>query len=293
MIGIIGGNFFANALVQELEKTVDIRFISTDLRDPQLAEKAADMEIIHYIYSPIVTVGGLHSVQKLKKMKKKIIIHWIGTDVYNALNSPKSKFITKKYKDLIDVHLAVHSRLVNELNSVGISCQEVPLPTFRLYPVNPIPVKKKILVYLPDSRSDFFGKPVIDKLFDSFPELDFIVLPNSGKDYSRTNVTCLSWVDNMEEIYRDIALFIRLPVHDGLPNSVIEALSMGRYVIYSQEFPYCEYASSFEEVKTNLMNILQKSSPNERGANYVHTTYRKSRITEQILDVYKRLGFDQ
>ncbi len=64
-------------------------------------------------------------------------------------------------------------------------------------------------------------------------------------------------------------------------------------MIYSHEFPHCEYASSFEEVKTKLMYLLQKSLPNERSANYVHTTYRKSRITEQILDVYKRLGFDQ
>lgn len=289
MIGIIGGEFFAKILVQELGKSVDIKLVSTDLRDPRLAEKAKDSEIIHYIFSPIVTLGGLRTVQKLKKMKKKIIVHWIGTDVYNAITRRKSKFITKRYKHLVDVHLAGHSRLAKELNSIGVNCQELPLPTFRLYQLYPLPVKKKILVYLPDSSGDFFGKPVIDKLFDAFQELDFIVLPNSGKNYNKTNVTCMSWVNDMETIYRDTAVLIRLPIHDGLGNSVIEALSMGRYVIYSHDFPYCERASSFEEVKGKIMHLLQKSSPNQEGSAYVHSTYNKSRILEQLLDVYQHI----
>lgn len=289
MIGIVGGGFFAKILIQELEKSTDIKLVSTDLREPELTKKAQDCDIIHYIFSPIVTLGGLRTVQRLKKMKKKIIVHWIGTDVYNAITNRKSKFIAKKYKRLVDVHLAVHSRLVKELNSIGINSEELPLPVFRLYPLYPLPAKKKILVYLPDSRSNFFGKKVVDKLFDSFPDLDFVVLPNSGKDYRKTNVTCISWVDDMEKIYRNTSVLIRLPIHDGLPNSVIEALSMGRYVIYSHDFPYCEQASSFEEVKEKLLHLLQKTSPNHEGAEYVHSTYDKNGIIKQLLSVYQKL----
>lgn len=289
MIGIIGGEFFAKILIQQLEKSIDIKLVSTDLRDPELAIKAKDCDIIHYIFSPIVTLGGLRTVQKLKKMKKKIIIHWIGTDVHNAITNRKSKFIAKKYKHLVDVHLAVHSRLVMELNSIGINCEELPLPVFSLYQLSSLPAKKKILVYMPDSRSDFFGKPVVDKLFNSLPDLDFIVVPNSGKDYRKTNVTCMPWVDDMEKIYRDVSVLIRLPVHDGLPNSIIEALSMGRYVIYSYDFPYCEYASSFEEVKKKLLHLLQKSLPNEEGSSYVHSTYDKNRIIRRLIDIYRQV----
>lgn len=289
MIGIIGGEFFAKILIQELENNIAIKLVSTDLRDPELAKKAEDCDIIHYIFSPIVTLGGLRTVQKLKKMKKKIIVHWIGTDVYNAITNRKSKFIAKKYNRLVDVHLAVYSRLVKELDSIGINCEELPLPVFRLYQPHQLPTKKKVLVYLPDSRSNFFGKKVVDKLFDSFPDLDFIVLPNSGKGYRKTNVTCMSWVDDMEKIYRDVSVLIRLPIHDGLPNSVIEALSMGRYVIYSHDFPYCEYVSSFEEVKEKLLYLLQKSAPNQEGSEYVHRTYDKNGIVKQLLSVYQKL----
>lgn len=291
MIGIIGGELFAKILIQELEKSVDIKLVSTDLRDPELAKKAKDCDIIHYIFSPLVTLGGLRTVQKLKKMKKKIIVHWIGTDVHNAITNRKSKFIAKKYKHLVDVHLTVHSRLVKELDSIGINCEELPLPVFRLYQLHPLPPKKKILVYLPDWRNDFFRKKVVDKLFDIFPDLDFIVLPNSGKDYKKTNVTCMSWVDDMEKIYRDVSVLIRLPVHDGFPNSVIEALSMGRYVIYSHEFPYCEYALSFEEVRVKLVRLLEKTSPNKDGSDYIHSTYDKSAISERLVSLYQQMQY--
>ena len=288
MIGIIGGEVFAKILIQELEKSVDIKLVSTDLRDPELAKKAKDCDIIHYIFSPIVTLGGLRTVQKLKKMKKKIIVHWIGTDVHNAITDRKSKFIAKKYKHLVDVHLAVHSRLVKELDSIGINCEELPLPVFRLYQLHPLPAKKRVLVYLPDLRSDFFGKEIVEKLFDAFPELDFIVLPNSGK-YNKKNVTCMAWVDDMEKIYRDTAVLIRLPVHDGLPNSVIEALSMGRYVIYSYDFPYCDHASSFEEVRGKLVHLLQRSSSNKEGSDYVCRVYNKNEIIERLIHVYQHM----
>ena len=289
MVGIIGGEFFSNSLIKELERSIDVKLITTDLRDPYLQEKAADSDIIHYIYSPLVTIGGLRTVQKLKKMNKRIIVHWIGTDVYNAVTKYKSKFITKKYKYLIDVHAVVHSRLASELNSIDVDCQELPLPYYKLYDIKPLPEQKKILVYMPDSRNDFFGKIVIDKLIDYFPELEFVVLPNSGKDYDKTNVTCLSWVDDMEKVYRDVTTLIRLPFHDGLPNSVIEALSMGRFVIYSHEFPHCEYAKSFEEVKKKLEHLVEKRSPNQMGSDYVKTTYDKNKIIKRLLQVYEEM----
>ncbi|HLE34252.1 MAG TPA: hypothetical protein VI698_00005, partial [Nitrososphaerales archaeon] len=254
-----------------------------------LVEKAKDSEIIHYIFSPIVTLGGLRTVQRLKKKNKKIVVHWIGTDVYNAITRLKSKFITKRYKHLVDVHLAQHSRLVRELSSVGVNSEELPLPTFGLYSLYPMPARKKILVYMPESRGDFYGKLILDRVFDSFPESDFIVLPNSGKDINKANVTCISWTDDMEKIYRDVAVLIRLPIHEGMPNTVIEALSMGRYAICSHDFPYCEQARSLEEVKTKLLHLLQKSSLNQEGSDYVHNTYSKSLLTERLLHIYEQI----
>jgi len=290
MIGVIGSQHFSNNLIQELKSCIDIKIVTTNLKDPQLSQKAEDCEIIHYIFSPLVTLGGLRTVKALKKMKKKIIVHWIGTDILNATTKFKSRFIIKRYKGLVDAHLTHSSRMVKELGTIGISCRELPLPNFGLYELQELSPGKKVLVYLPDSAEDFFGKSIIDKVIDSFPDVHFMILPNSGNSYSdRPNVTCMSWAKEMEKIYLDTRVFIRLPAHDGLPSSVIEALSMGRYVIYSHDFPHCERADSAEEVIMKLPKLLGSSFTNIEGSKYVHSKYDKNKLKSQLIELYRSL----
>ena len=290
MIGLIGSQHFSDNLIKELENCIDIKLVTTNLRDPRLAQKAEDCEIIHYIYSPLVTLGGLGTVKALKKMKKKIIVHWIGTDILNATTKCKSRFIARRYKHLVDVHLAHSSRMVKELGTINISCRELPLPNFNLYKPRELPPSKNVLIYLPDSAEDFFGKNIIDTIIDSFPDVHFMILPNSGNNYSnKPNVTCVSWAKDMEKIYVDTRVFIRLPIHDGLPSSIIEALSMGRYVIYSHDFPHCEHAASAEEVIMKLPKLLESSSANIEGSNYVHGKYDKNELKRQLIELYRSL----
>jgi hypothetical protein len=236
-----------------------------------------------------VTLGGTRTVQTLKKSGKKIIVHWIGTDVHNAITSYKSKFLVKRYHRLVDLNLAVSPALVRELGSIGISASEIPLPVFRLYKPQPIQADKKILVYLPDSRNDFFRKPVIDKVIDSHPQLKFVILPNSGIDYSdKKNVVCIKWTDDMEKILGETSVFIRLPMHDGLPNSVIEALSMGRHVVYSHEFPYCRFATSAEKVSSEIKRLIDEPL-NFDGSDYVWKTFDKDKIKKSLVEVYRSM----
>jgi len=236
-----------------------------------------------------VTLGGLRTVQTLKKAGKKIIVHWIGTDSYNATTNIKSKFIAKRYKGLADIHLA-NPRLVDELDSIGIKPIPLPLPVFRIFEPKPLPHETRVLVYLPDSRKDFFRKQVIDKVIESFPKLNFVILPYSASDYlNKSNVTSIPWADDMESIFSDTSIFIRLPMHDGLGHSVIEALSMGRYVIYSHEFPHCKQAVSIEQVNESLCTLITKSSPNNEGSSYVRSEYNKDKIREQLTKIYNTL----
>jgi hypothetical protein len=289
MIGIIGGEYFANVLIKEIENDFDIKLVTSDLTDPYLPDKAADCKIIHYIFSPLVTLGGTRTVQALKKTGKRVIVHWIGTDVHNATTSYKSKFLVKRYHRLVDLNLAVSPALVRELGSIGITATQVPLPVFRLYKPQPLSADKKVLVYLPDSRNDFFRKPVIDKVVDSHPDLKFVILPNSGADYiGKENVTCIKWADDMEKILAETSIFIRLPMHDGLPNSVIEALSMGRHVVYSHEFPYCEFAISAEEVNYEIERLI-KQPLNYDGSDYVWKAFDKNKIKRSLVEVYNSM----
>jgi len=127
-------------------------------------------------------------------------------------------------------------------------------------------------------------------VIDSFPDVHFVILPSSGNSYfDRPNVTCMSWAKDMEKIYVDTRVFIRLPAHDGLPNSVIEALSTGRYVIYSHDFPHCERAYSAEEVIAKLTKLLDSSSANIEGSNYVHNKYDKNKLKRQLIELYRSL----
>jgi glycosyltransferase involved in cell wall biosynthesis len=66
----------------------------------------------------------------------------------------------------------------------------------------------------------------------------------------------LGWRDSLYGTYEDISLLIRYTPHDGLSLMVLEALSFGRHVIWTQEFPFVHSVSSYTELERAVRELL-------------------------------------
>ena len=292
-IAIIGVTKFAKRLESQLNnKNVESLFISELLRDIDF-KKLKSYSIIHFMWSPTLTIRGFLTLIRLKLMHKKIIVSWIGSDVLFANTKLLSKLITKISQGMIDANLTDSENLKKELNQIGIKAKLQRLPIFRFFKINEIPNQKRVSVYLPDKYKhnwSFYQGDIIKKLVKSFPDVEFIIVPNTGKNFSEKNVKCIKWTDNMEEIYSQVMATIRLPLHDGLSNTIMEVLSMGRNMISSPvEFPFCKIVHNYNDAKNHLEEVIKNPSLNLEGSEYVHKKFDNNKFAEEILSIYNNL----
>ncbi len=292
MIGITGNKFFGPRIVDNLKTKIGAEYFSPSLHDLRFKKKIEKLKIIHFIGSPTASLHGVLTLIRLRMWKKKIVVHWIGGDAWQVTNKKTLRLYTNLCKDKIDLHLADDERLASLLTKVGIDAAVQPLPVANLYELEPLPTEKKFLVYLPDETPYWwnrFNGEIIKKIVIEFPSINFIIIKNSGKFFNEHNVKCYKWVDDLHTIYKDVIGMIRIPIQDGLPGTMVELLSMGRHFIYSEKFPHCYKADTFEELKNAINEIVTNTKLNKRGSEYVNEKYNQDHITENLINFYENL----
>jgi len=293
MIGIIGNEFFGKRIVDALNKKMTAEYLYPSLHDFGFKNKIKNIEIIHFIGSPTVTTHGVVTLFRFKLWNKKIIVHWIGADSWLATHNLMAKFYTKILKHKIDVHICIEKELTKRIKPLGIDAIVHPLPVATHFTLQPLPKEKNVMIYAPDENEYYwkrFNGDMIIKLVKEFPKVNFYIMRNSGKYFDVPNVTCFRWVKDMQEIYKKVIACVRISTHDGQPGTIIESLSMGRQVIYSQEFPFCKTATTYNELKKELKEILENPTLNVEGAEYVNEHYNLNKITEGLVAIYKKLS---
>ena len=290
MIGIMGNDFFGKKMVAALSNKIPIIFLYASLKDPKFKEKIRDVKIIHYIGSPTVSFSGVISLIRLKLYGKKIIVHWIGADSWMATNNFFPNLFTKLLKNQVSLHVSIEKELSKRIEKIGIDSIIHPLPVATHFQIEPLQTKKQVLVYAPDITEYYwirFNGDIIKKIVKEFTDVHFIILRNSGKHFDEPNVECHEWIEDMKEIYKKITVVVRISTHDGQPGTIIEALSMGRHFIFSQEFPFCKKATNFGEVKSALQEILDKPKLNIEGSKFVNEEYSIQKIAIGLEKIYK------
>jgi hypothetical protein len=224
-----------------------------------------------------------------KLLGKKTVNHWIGTDVLCVLTDKRYRWKAKIASLFLDKHLAIAPHLVQELGSIGILAEEIPLVrqpipnTLR----PPDPIELRALAYLPDEWEEFYGASVVYQLAQQFPQVQFLIVGATRKRQTNLpNVSSLGLVPDvdMNKVYRMAPILIRVTQHDGLPAMVLEALANGDQVIYSYGFPYCYRARNFEEAAACLTEIIANGCPiNYEGRRYVIENYDRQIASKRLL----------
>lgn len=171
---------------------------------------------------------------------KKLILLWSGTDLLLALDRNSKQSISRKYIDYA-INATDSNLLSNELNQLQIPHV---ITHFKWLPIESLQEQKydriRVLSYVAKGKEDFYGWQTIRQAAIDNPLLDFILVGTDGKDLSLPqNVTCLGWIDKVRltQLYKECAIFLRLPKHDGFSLSVLEAIAYGAEVIWTTPMP--------------------------------------------------------
>ena len=249
--------------------------------------------------SNIIYIGyGCHKkniyLYLAKIFNKKVISHWIGTDV---LLAKENKNFNKVLK-YIDCNLTCSPVLKEELKEIGINATEIPIvPNWNNTNYSELPAKHSVLVYMPEKKEEFYGLEYVKSAAKAYPELKFYIVANDNDILNLENVKFLGRLshEEMEKLYDKITILLRMPKHDGLSLMLLEALIKGKEIIYSYKFPYTKYATSKEEVNNIISKIIQRQPEfNESGHQYVLKNYDINNIKENLkkilFDVYEEKG---
>ncbi|EMH0062110.1 glycosyl hydrolase family 1 [Providencia rettgeri] len=242
---------------------------------------------IIYVYSPVGNRKYILLLQILNKIfRKNILIFWIGTDVLDAQkpeNEKSKNFLvnSKKIKNFTECHW-----LSTELSNIGINSTVGPYITYSSLFEDSFNEKSEyrtfhkkliILTYARSNREEFYGLNIIKDLAIEHPDIEFRIVGVDNEDTE--NIKYLGWIDKNElkKQYLDAHIFLRIPEHDGLSYSVLEAMYNGLYVIFNYQYPNTFFSErnkdSVSKLIIELKDKIAKEPFNKSAHLYIEKNY--------------------
>jgi glycosyltransferase involved in cell wall biosynthesis len=203
---------------------------------------------------------------------KVIILWWIGTDVDHFVNiwtHEEQQRVRNLGARNITVSIGNQQELVDcKVMSEVITL--VPQPEKDLQPC-PLPKEFTVSIYLPAKWKDtwfsyYYGVLRLHKYQDLLrimgytPNIQYKVYGNTSDiDFKGlNNVQVLGWIESPESVIRASSCHLRLTTHDGFPQSIIEAILLGRHVITNHEYPVIPAIIRPNDIVARLNEIMNK-----------------------------------
>lgn len=287
MIIILGNSYFALKIKCALQDVSDERVIylntSESILDKVMYILLIPFARVVYTVSGSVVLGG--ALWLALVFKTKIYQHFIGSDVtkaisdYAANNESKSLIKASRYlvevswiKDEVEQNLPIKTDIVKlpVLNDKYVAVKaESKKKNF----------KKKVLCYVGEGKEEFYGINTIIDVSSKMLHMDFVIIGSSCSSYKdrfKNNVVFLGWVELVEDLMSRCDVYLRVTAHDGLPFTVIEALSNSMYVIYNRPFPSCSLAETSDEIVKELTMLdreIEIVGKNDKGKVFVDKNF--------------------
>jgi hypothetical protein len=287
-IGLIGSSQI-RSIYEVIYTRYKTKIITKYIDEKNIVKKAisfikdiSDVTIIYQVFVP--TSSKLIFICKL--LGKKVVAHWIGTDVYNFTKD----IYGYRYLSLIDKHLVCSAPLQRELAEKKLFADILPIIPFNMdfAPIS-MPLEHAVLLYVPKGREEFYGIDLIEKTINYFKNLIFYIVANDNRNvFYQNNVKVMGWLNTneMEKLYHKISIVLRVPKHDGLSMLVIEALAKGKNVIYNYAHPYVNFVTTYDDIRIAIENILSKTPTiNLEASNYINDTYNRKNFLN-LFDKY-------
>jgi hypothetical protein len=291
---IIGLPYFAQKLAKSLseyDKQNTYVALDTNASNMDKMQYLLNLLSADTIYVISGTLANSKAVSLALRLGKKVVMHWVGTDVLKAAEVYQEKNFNADFISKV-THFCEVSWIQTSLQSIGINAEIVQFATFGQKVLqNPkLPDKFSILTYISKGREEFYGINQVINLASDFPDIEINVVGISQlAQKTPKNIHLLGWVENIREKYENCVLYLRLPEHDGLAFSVLEALANGRYVGYTQKFDNCSYINNYECLKVTVNELYEKFRqgnllPNEAGTKFVAQNFNQDKVLGTLVN---------
>lgn len=245
-------------------------------------------DIVYFLY---VSRLSLRLAKIAKLLGKKVVFHWLGTDVYEAMQGITNAKATLPYADL---SLCYAPNLQEELKSMGVDATIYTIsPDHLTLKSGKMPDKHAVLLSIPDSRKEFYGYHEMIEVIRRMPHVTFVVVRSSSPEfYNFPNVVFKGMLSpqEMDRMYDEISIVIRYPEHDGLSLIMMESTIKGKEMIYRFKHPFSRRVNSVDEICAELKKIIVSPPQlNSEASAYGIAHYSVAASRETALSLLKQL----
>jgi hypothetical protein len=275
-----------SALLNEADAGNDYIFLNTYYSNFDRLRFLWHILFTKTVYSINGATGKSFVLSLAIKFKKRVVFHWVGSDLVLAKEEIKNNTADKRFIDY-PIHLTDSPWYVRDLSEIGINAKYLPLLSVDKVPdIVSFPCEFNVLAYIPQDDQEFYGISTIIELAKIFPEINFNIAGSS--EFSGElplNIKLLGWIKDMKPVFENTVISIRFPKHDGLSFFVLESLLYSRYVVYNYPIDNSILAKNIEEIKSGLTELLDKFKSgklelNIKGRDFVIREFSKENINK-------------
>jgi hypothetical protein len=187
--------------------------------------------------APLLMMGmyGKSDLEVYAKHRGPLTVVWCGSDAL-ILNEAKQKVLAQRNAR----HIAIGSFVSASLQKFSVEHEVIPVWVGDPTPA-PCPRGNRIYAYGAGNKRNFYR----ENLWDEIEQRTGLEIVRATKDtYTR---------DELQTVYRDCFIGLRLTSHDGLPNTVIELGLMGRRCIYNGDLPNAIKWENVDDICESIM----------------------------------------
>lgn len=297
---LVGLPLFANRIregFKSANSTVEIAQLNTYYSFKDKLKFPLEILRSKVVYSINGTIGKSMVVDTAMALNKKVVMHWVGSDVTTAISTFKSGNFKQKYIDHC-VHWCEVGWIKDELKQIGIEAEIVNFAAYNIennHTALPKSDRLSVLSYIPQNRSDFYGLSRLKQMAEACPEISFRVMGSKYEWPSLPNVEFLGWIKNSKVEVDKVHVCLRNTEHDGLSNFVLEALAMGRPVLYNNPLKACTYCENVSDYIAELKRLAAdlaegKLELNSRGIEFIRSEFSPEVIYKDLSDRFTSIA---
>jgi len=195
----------------------------------------------------------------------KRLIHWIGTDVHQlrvGFNWVSIKAMKDDVLSKVDYQATTSPGLTEELDEIGIEAPTIYAPIeAERFPILAAPKSFAVGCYVSDTNP-MHNEQFLQDVAKSMPDIKFIFFGRNQKDKSR-NIEYVGRVENMRDVLMETSVNLRMTVHDGMPQTVLQYLMSGRQAVCNTNIegatlvPMSPTESEYSAVKSRVIYEIQ------------------------------------
>lgn len=298
LVAMSGLGLFCAGIAEQARTSVpewDARLMRTNSRLEFLASLTTMLSCD--VWYSIGTGGSdrlLHRIARL--LRKPRVIHWVGSDITALRKNPKIR-AELTAPDIL--HLAEVGWTANQLKRLGLHARIAPLPPrYQPQQFAPLPERFTVLLYIPRTRSQYYGKRAFERLMRKLHDkpIRYLIVGGGTLDApAGVEVENVGWRDNMRDLYAQASVLIRYTPRDGLSLMVLEALAFGRHVLWTQPFPFVHRVTRYRDIERDVRRLYEAHERGELRAQetasaFVHHQYAPDRCVRAIAQAWDDAG---